>query len=639
MEYVSRICVKVKENKDWEKLDEVDFEYYDLYYKVSDIQKFGKKFYIDMEWSSFEDELDELVNDLSEALGENCIIIADTYNIDVDPYKYCLYYFGDGEKDYYVPENQWKKAEKIGAVDIQKIDEWINTTKIKLTPKEIEHLKEFGIDYIKEEKKFVDREAEEEKRKREEEERIKEQEALALEEKKLKKNKEMELENVFYISPVGTQYENRPGRIENLKAGDEVEVIREKDNPYSETAILVLNKEGSLGHIPATDAKWMSYLIDAGILVIEKAIVDYVKPLSAFNNRKKKKPDLDIKIYYKLTQDLKEFYSEAIKKDMSFSNADLYGVNKFLIVKAGIATIEELENLKKVFFVKNEDGTGWNVTNYYSQELWDLELSKEILGLPIREICSDVWHSFFTHKSNTKNELSFVIPNGITKINHFNTRENAYPKHNVMKVAIPATVNEIVLENENENEIPNSLSYYQVFEVEKDSYADTFLNSIKYTNGLKKYITIYNDKKDKALEMIGCWNFKFDESSNLVAVLNDLKEIKDIIVPQAIGEKEINALDIEYYTKKINSLTISKNIKKIIFNSAFKNDIKTLIIPEENEYLRTDGIGLYNKDMTILYDLYKNPKNLDSKEYKIPDTVKTIGEDAAYKLKHMDAWA
>ena len=110
MEYVSRICVKVKENKDWEKLDEVDFEYYDLYYKVSDIKKFGKKFYIDMEWSSFEDELDELVNDLSEALGENCIIIADTYNIDVDPYKYCLYYFGDGEKDYYVPENQWKKA-------------------------------------------------------------------------------------------------------------------------------------------------------------------------------------------------------------------------------------------------------------------------------------------------------------------------------------------------------------------------------------------------------------------------------------------------------------------------------------------------------------------------------------------------
>ena len=49
--------------------------------------------------------------------------------------------------------------------------------------------------------------------------------------------------------------------------------------------------------------------------------------------------------------------------------------------------------------------------------------------------------------------------------------------------------------------------------------------------------------------------------------------------------------------------------------------------------------GIISANWTVLYDLYKNPKNLDSKEYKIPDTVKTIGEDAAYKLKHMDAWA
>ena len=91
------------------------------------------------------------------------------------------------------------------------------------------------------------------------------------------------------IEVVGTQYEGRSGRIENLSAGSSVNLVREPKNEYNANNISVQNKSGqSLGNLPADLADVLSPLLDAGEAKIEKAKVDYVEPLSKRSARAKK---------------------------------------------------------------------------------------------------------------------------------------------------------------------------------------------------------------------------------------------------------------------------------------------------------------------------------------------------------------
>lgn len=99
------------------------------------------------------------------------------------------------------------------------------------------------------------------------------------------------------IDLTGTNYEGRANRIEHVKQGDAVRLIREPDNPYDTNAINVFNDEGSLGHVAGIDSEILAPLLDDGTLE-GVAYVAEVTPLSKMEKRKRK-PKISICVYPK----------------------------------------------------------------------------------------------------------------------------------------------------------------------------------------------------------------------------------------------------------------------------------------------------------------------------------------------------
>lgn len=87
----------------------------------------------------------------------------------------------------------------------------------------------------------------------------------------------------YSISLSGTQYEGRIERIEKVKVGDLVELVREPDNIYDKNAIDVRNEEGSLGHLAADASSVLAPYLDDRITYI--ASVSEVTPLSKRSSR------------------------------------------------------------------------------------------------------------------------------------------------------------------------------------------------------------------------------------------------------------------------------------------------------------------------------------------------------------------
>ncbi|MBQ3985981.1 MAG: hypothetical protein II635_03360 [Oscillospiraceae bacterium] len=97
----------------------------------------------------------------------------------------------------------------------------------------------------------------------------------------------LKLEREGEIEVSGTQYEGRSERIENVKVGDSLTLVREPDNPIDENAIDVRNSSGSLGHIPANIAEYISPQIDSGKIRCSATVSDVV-PLSKRGSRARK---------------------------------------------------------------------------------------------------------------------------------------------------------------------------------------------------------------------------------------------------------------------------------------------------------------------------------------------------------------
>lgn len=87
----------------------------------------------------------------------------------------------------------------------------------------------------------------------------------------------------------GTQYEGRSVRIENVKEGTSVNIIREPENQYNANNLAVQDESGaSLGNLSADVCNAVSPLVDIGILRIKNAVVSYVEPLSKRSAKAKK---------------------------------------------------------------------------------------------------------------------------------------------------------------------------------------------------------------------------------------------------------------------------------------------------------------------------------------------------------------
>ena len=142
-QWYGRIYVGVSEKKDWEKLFDMDLkpEWALGYQKGKEV--FGECnsnfYYIDDEWGITADNLEEFVDEIVKRIGsENCVILADSIDINVDP----LHYIFAVVKEKYC-KHKWgrKKA------DIKDIYSWLDWGGIKRNSEIEKQLSKIFPDY------------------------------------------------------------------------------------------------------------------------------------------------------------------------------------------------------------------------------------------------------------------------------------------------------------------------------------------------------------------------------------------------------------------------------------------------------------------------------------------------------------
>lgn len=78
----------------------------------------------------------------------------------------------------------------------------------------------------------------------------------------------------------GLRYEGRTQRLEKLKPGDPVAVIREENNIYNSNNFMVNTTDGkSLGNMPAELCNVIAPLYDIGYLTIDSVTVSYLEKI------------------------------------------------------------------------------------------------------------------------------------------------------------------------------------------------------------------------------------------------------------------------------------------------------------------------------------------------------------------------
>ena len=245
-QYTSRIHIKVTEPSVWSKFQDVD----DAEFGLAALAEAGDLSFVLDDWCCVEDELKGIVTALAETLGKDGIIIADTTNINVDPYAYIVYSVGCGVHDKY--HNYTEYCFETDISDL--IDCLSYKNHFSFSSKELKLLKRSGIERVKEGRKFVFK--------------------LLLENEGL--------ENEIFLTE--TRFEGRTARIESVKKGDAVKLVHDSSDKSYKNKVDVLSDAGSLGLLDPAAADIMAPIIDAG----EKeytAVVQNVVPLSARSSR------------------------------------------------------------------------------------------------------------------------------------------------------------------------------------------------------------------------------------------------------------------------------------------------------------------------------------------------------------------
>lgn len=137
-QYNSRIYIKVEDKKLWKNIKTEDLQPFRI--KSLYGLKKSEDEYENTQFAALDElELEKFVKLIVELLEGKCIVIADTANINIDPYVYYCYYFKDTIKDDYIYFSG-SRAEYYFISLLSNVSEWIQTTKIKLTQKEQEEV-------------------------------------------------------------------------------------------------------------------------------------------------------------------------------------------------------------------------------------------------------------------------------------------------------------------------------------------------------------------------------------------------------------------------------------------------------------------------------------------------------------------
>lgn len=238
-QYYSRLHIKVSSPKVWKKFQDADDAGFDL-------AKLAKKnqtsFVIDGdEWSYVEDELTGIVGALAETLGPDGIIIADTTNINVDPYNYCVFYLGDDvNTDYYSSEEE--KCDMHSETSISDIPGWLNYGEFYISEKEKEQLFRCGITvYNAHFKEF---------------------------------SHDFKLPPKVYLRETG--FDGRQDNIENISIEDNV-YFKHAKSKYDAMRLEVMSTHGSLGYLPSDVSDKIAPFLFDGSLKFTGKVVDLVK--------------------------------------------------------------------------------------------------------------------------------------------------------------------------------------------------------------------------------------------------------------------------------------------------------------------------------------------------------------------------
>ena len=238
--YYSRLHIKVSSPKVWKKFEDEDDASFDL---AELAETNHTSFVIDDEWSSMEDELTGIVEALAETLGPDGIIIADTTNINVDPYNYCIFYLGDGVRtDEFSIYSEEEKCEMHSETSITDIPEWLSYGEFYVSDEEKEQLFRCGI--ASAEGHFEEF------------------------------STNLDLPTKIYLRE--TSFKKRPDNIEETFIAEEVYFVHAKDS-YNPMRLEVMSNLGSLGYLPSDVSDAIAPALLNKRLTYTARVVDLVK--------------------------------------------------------------------------------------------------------------------------------------------------------------------------------------------------------------------------------------------------------------------------------------------------------------------------------------------------------------------------
>ncbi len=238
-QYCSRLHIKVSSPKVWSRFEDED----DASFGLAELANTNNISFVYDEWSSTEDELTGIVSALAKTLGVDGIIIADTTNINVDSYNYCIFYLGDGvrTKEFSIYRGK-DKCEMYFEQSISDIPGWLNYGGFRISETEKEQLFRCGI-------------------------------ALTgghFEEF----STNLQLPEKVYLRE--TSFKGRADNIEKTFIAEEVYFTHAKDS-YDSMRLEVMSELGSLGYLPSDVSDKIAPALLNNRLIYIARVVDMVK--------------------------------------------------------------------------------------------------------------------------------------------------------------------------------------------------------------------------------------------------------------------------------------------------------------------------------------------------------------------------
>lgn len=280
-QYQGSLYIKVKQKELWKKLLKLDTTKYGLADSQTLFKDRNNKVLNLKDWSIYEWELKELVEEVNNILKKDCIIFGYTTNFNVDYYSYVVYYLGDKvvSNDFNIEDwDDDNDEEKVSnmynlafSMEINSIEDCLNycleSKEIKFTSKEKENVELFGIKVFslnKNEKKFIGEIKKFINEKLDNAVSVSEYEKIIFDENS----------NVIHIiaKVLGTQYESRKDNLKLINNDNEIKLIREPENIYNSNNIMVQDLDGNiLGNLKAILCNTISPYIDSASFEISNA--------------------------------------------------------------------------------------------------------------------------------------------------------------------------------------------------------------------------------------------------------------------------------------------------------------------------------------------------------------------------------